>query len=192
MNIAFVLGNGRSRLSVDLDSLRQYGKIYGCNALYREFTPDVLVATDPEISEAIQKSRYALKNVFYTRRPLPDLGAKALHEHHYGYSSGPNAVSIALRDGAHKMFLLGFDLNGVDQKFNNVYADTEFYKKSNMPETYYGNWVNQISQIIRKKPCQVIRVNDTNVSPPEWDSIMRQVKMSDFIEAINNSKLEQL
>jgi hypothetical protein len=67
MTRAFVLGNGVSRRGIDLEQLRLYGKIYGCNALYREFTPDVLVATDRPIATAIQESGYAQHNEFYTR-----------------------------------------------------------------------------------------------------------------------------
>ena len=69
MSTAFVLGNGRSRLSINLESLRSRGKIYGCNGIYREFTPDVLVATDRPIATAIEESGYPLRNLFYTRRP---------------------------------------------------------------------------------------------------------------------------
>ena len=42
----FCIGNGQSRAPVDLIKLRPQGKIYGCNALYRDFKPDVLVAVD--------------------------------------------------------------------------------------------------------------------------------------------------
>ena len=54
MTTAFVIGNGISRRGLDLTQLQPYGKIYGCNALYREFTPDVLVATDKPIATIIQ------------------------------------------------------------------------------------------------------------------------------------------
>ena len=43
---AFVLGNGTSRKSIDIKSLEPHGMIYGCNALYREYDPDYLVAVD--------------------------------------------------------------------------------------------------------------------------------------------------
>jgi len=43
---AFIIGNGESRLSVDLESLRGVAPIIGCNALYRDFTPDLLVVVD--------------------------------------------------------------------------------------------------------------------------------------------------
>ena len=41
MKRVFCLGNGESRKGVNLDILKQHGKIYGCNALYRDYTPDV-------------------------------------------------------------------------------------------------------------------------------------------------------
>ena len=192
MRIAFVLGNGKSRLAVDLETLRQHGRIYGCNALYRHFTPDVLVATDPEISRAIQQSGYALENAFYTRKPLPNLGARSLDRYHYGYSSGPNALDIAIKDGMEKIFMLGFDLDSIDNKFNNVYADTEFYKKSTQEPTYHGNWIKQIAEIIKGRRCQVVRVNDHNIFPEPWRDKMRQVNMQEFLGAINNNKLEAL
>ena len=33
----FILGNGQSRLGVNLEKLKEYGKVYGCNAIYRDF-----------------------------------------------------------------------------------------------------------------------------------------------------------
>ena len=44
--IAFVIGNGTSREPIALPSLKPFGKIYGCNAVYRDFIPDYLVAVD--------------------------------------------------------------------------------------------------------------------------------------------------
>ena len=46
MSNIFLIGNGESRKGFNLDTLKPHGKIYGCNALYREFTPDVLVSVD--------------------------------------------------------------------------------------------------------------------------------------------------
>ena len=75
---AFVLGNGVSRNSIDVDVLIKLGPVYGCNALYRTHTPTVLVATDRPISEMIQESGYSKKNKFYTRRPLKNLGGMSV------------------------------------------------------------------------------------------------------------------
>ena len=43
---AFIIGNGQSRQGFDLESLRGKGTTYGCNAVYRDFTPDYLVSLD--------------------------------------------------------------------------------------------------------------------------------------------------
>lgn len=189
--IAFVLGNGKSRLAVDLNQLKAHGKVYGCNALYKTFTPDVLVATDPGISEEIQNSGYALTNVFYTRKPLQDLGAKPIREY-YGYSSGPIALSLACKDKNHKIFMLGFDLSSADGKFNNVYAGEQWYKEITAEPTYYGNWVKQITEIAENYPVQIVRVTDNSyVTPKEWRKI-RNVSIAMFLAAINNNKLEAL
>ena len=147
MSIAFALGNGRSRQAINIEQLQEQGPVYACNAVYREFTPDCLVATDPGISRAIQESGYAQNNRFHTRRPFPDSGAKSLPKVYRGFSSGPNAVAQACIDGYHTVYLLGFDLGTTDGQFNNVYADTEFYKKSVDPPTFSGNWIKQIKTI---------------------------------------------
>ena len=46
MTVAFVIGNGESRKDIDLYPLKNYGKLYACNAVYRHFQPDYLVAVD--------------------------------------------------------------------------------------------------------------------------------------------------
>ena len=58
----FCIGNGESRKVLDLEKLRPHGKIYGCNALYRDFTPDHLSAVDMGIMHEIYNSGYAENN----------------------------------------------------------------------------------------------------------------------------------
>lgn len=192
MSTAFVLGNGRSRLSIDLESLRPHGKIYGCNGLYREFTPDVLVATDYPIARAIQESGYALKNVFYTRRPILESGALSLKRPYQGYSSGPNAVSLACYDGAKELYMIGFDCGSPTPYLNNVYANTEFYKTSQDKATYAGNWVKQITQICRDFPLtkfiRVLGKESTHI--PEFTTIPNLLswQISDFQSLLNSKE----
>jgi hypothetical protein len=62
MSSVFCIGNGESRKDFNLDLLKPYGKIYGCNALYREYTPDVLVSVDHGIMHEIYQSGYCYKN----------------------------------------------------------------------------------------------------------------------------------
>lgn len=192
MSRAFVLGNGVSRQQVDLNNLRHLGKIYGCNALYRDFTPDVLVSTDKPISTRIQDSGYALNNRFYTRRPIPGNGANPVPQKYYGYSSGPIAASIAAADGAVIIYLVGFDMGPVNNHFNNVYADTEFYKKSSASPTFTGNWARQLTQIMRDyHSIAFVRVMGVTTAPVEDFAGVpnfRTMSMEDFQNRINNTK----
>ena len=58
----FVIGNGSSRKNVNLDILKQHGKVIGCNALYRDFTPDHLFTNDCEVLHEIISSQYTNTN----------------------------------------------------------------------------------------------------------------------------------
>ena len=192
MSRAFVLGNGVSRQLVDLNNLRHLGQIYGCNALYRDFVPDVLVSTDKPISTRIQDSGYPQNNRFYTRRPVPGNGANPVPQKYYGYSSGPIAASIAALDGAVIIYLVGFDMGPVNNHFNNVYADTEFYKKSSAFPTFTGNWARQLTQIMRDFPnTAFVRVMGATTAPVQDFADVRNFRtmsMEDFQNRINNTK----
>jgi len=66
-NRVFVLGNSESRKEVDLEALSSLGKIYGCNALYREFTPDALICVDGGMIHEVYSSGYCSENKAYLR-----------------------------------------------------------------------------------------------------------------------------
>ena len=193
MTIAFVIGNGISRQHVSLPHLKVRGRVYACNAVYRTFTPDVLVATDKSISLVIQESGYPLTNIFYTRRPVPKLGARSLPEQYHGYSSGPNALGLAAGDQHHRIYIVGFDMGPTqDQQFNNIYADTEFYKKTGSPPTFTGNWVKQVCRIVSDFPhAEFVRISGpTTAQVPELESHrnLRHMDLADFLDCINNEK----
>lgn len=67
MSNVFLVGNGESRKDYDLNKLKGKGRIYGCNGLYRDFTPDVLVAVDQGICHEIYNSGYCQDNETYLR-----------------------------------------------------------------------------------------------------------------------------
>lgn len=186
---AFVLGNGKSRLQINLHELRRYGKIYGCNALFRDFTPDVLVATDRPMATEIEQSGYAEKNEFWTRIPSPEYSARKI-ELNYGFSSGPIAVSLAAKNDHRYIYLLGFDLVGDQGMINNVYAGTDNYRPKTDKETFWGNWVSQIQTIMKDQfpHKKYIRVNDSRHTPKEWSSQANYSELSypDFVSSINN------
>ncbi len=64
----FIIGNGESRKDFDLTLLRKHGKIYACNAYYRDNPlPDVLVAVDSTMTHEIYHQGIAHKIPCYFR-----------------------------------------------------------------------------------------------------------------------------
>jgi len=80
MSIMFCLGNGNSRKEFDLNKLKKYGTVIGSNAIYRDFTPDILVALDSRMSHEIYRSGYCSNNVSYLGywTPVPIFVAKEM------------------------------------------------------------------------------------------------------------------
>lgn len=193
MSIAFVLGNGISRKGLELHDLKQHGTIYGCNALYRDYTPEVLVATDRPIAEHIEKTGYPMEHKFYTRRPNLEAGSRAVPKKYFGFSSGPIAVSLAALDKHETIYMIGFDMGpSPDNTFNNLYASTDFYKTTGSTPTYTGNWVKQIQQICSEfMDTTFVRVmGTTTVRLPELDKIknMTHLPLSQLNDQLNKQR----
>ncbi len=65
-DIAFVLGNGESRKGISIGDLKQHGRVYACNGVYRTDRPDWLVAVDPKMMLEIAETDYMEKNKVYS------------------------------------------------------------------------------------------------------------------------------
>ena len=168
---SFVLGNGRSRLNINLQDLRRYGKIYGCNALYREFEPDYLIAVDPKMIMEIEKSGYQRTHEVWTN---PNAKYRNFQGFRYfmpslGWSSGPTALDLAAKHKPSEVYIFGFDYVGSNGLLNNVYADTTNYRKSSDPATYHGNWEKQTEQVVKQnKSIRFYRVVEQRYYNVEW------------------------
>ena len=178
MTVAFVLGNGKSRLAIDpQQDLHGRGTIYGCNAIYREFMPQVLISTDKPISDKIQELGIPERVKHWTRRPLPDSKSQKIERPYYGMSSGPVAISRAALDGHTHIYFLGFDLGSPDGLLNNIYGSTEFYKANTDKATYAGNWVFQINQISREfRNTLFFRVLGKESTPIKFENKWKNVE----------------
>jgi hypothetical protein len=95
--IAFVLGNGTSRRSIDLNQLKDQGTVYGCNALYREFDPDYLIAVDTKMILEINKAGYQHSHSVWTNpnRAYHQMNGFNFFNPSKGWSSGPTALWLA-------------------------------------------------------------------------------------------------
>ena len=167
---AFILGNGTSRQEINAKSLLELGVVYGCNAQYREFSPHYLVAVDVKMVNEIVDAGYHLTNSVWTN---PNKGVKTkdrinFFQPHKGWSSGPTALWFSATSGHKKIYILGFDFQGLNGKFNNIYADTYNYKRSTDAATFYGNWLSQTERVIKEfKTVQFIRVIQSGNFIPE-------------------------
>jgi len=187
---AFVLGNGRSRLGAKLKKLKKRGTVYGCNALYREFEPDYLIAVDTKMVYEICDKGWQLEHEVWTNPNTRYQKYKGLKifKHPKGWSSGPTALHKAVTDGHREIFILGFDYYGVDNHFNNVYADTPNYKRSTDTATYYGNWMRQTETILKEhRDIYFYRVvGPETMIISEWSQLnnLRQITYEEMYDMI--------
>jgi hypothetical protein len=137
-NRAAIIGNGTSRLEFNLNHLKKPQGLlgattvqtYGCNALYRDYTPDFLIVTGNNgIVDEIANSNYINNNIAYTNaiHLLEHPGKFYLIPYDPYADAGTAAAYIAAFDGHTKIYLIGFDGYDLEGHNNNVYADTNGY-----------------------------------------------------------------
>jgi hypothetical protein len=194
--IAFILGNGTSRLTVDHTKLIDQGTVYGCNAIYREFDPDYLVAVDVKMVNEIIGSGYHKTHQVWTN-PNKGITTKSninFFAPHKGWSSGPTALWFASTKGYKNIYILGFDYHGLGGKFNNVYADTFNYKKSQDTATYFGNWLSQTDKVIKEfKNIKFYRVIQEGAFIPDQlasQSNLQHMYVKDFNARFSSGYLQ--
>jgi len=191
MKRAFVLGNGRSRLEINCEKLKDYGTVYGCNALYRDFLPDHLVAVDVKmVLELIENNVLDTTNVYTNfNNRFKDIAKLNIFYPSKGWSSGPTALWLASTHGYDEIYILGFDYQGLqnNKRVNNVYAGTPNYKKEHEPATFYGNWLRQTEAAVKEfggiKYFRV--VTDTSFDPHIRSENLININYPAFIERIN-------
>ena len=189
-NISFVLGNGTSRKNIDPEDLAKLGKVYGCNALYRTFRPDYLIAVDVKMILEINKSGFQHSTEVWTNPNRSFANVKNLNyfSPSKGWSSGPTALWLASEHGYNTIFILGFDYRGLDdgKMFNNIYANTMNYKKTTDGATFFGNWMRQTKNVIETHPeTSFVRViAPDNYSPDELNTFENysEILVEDFLK----------
>ena len=151
--VGYVLGNGTSRKKFDLNRLKDKEIVYACNAVYREFLPNKLIAVDPKMVHEIVNARAHYETEVWTNfnKAYEKYVGLNYFQPSKGWSSGPTALLKACIDGCQTMYIIGFDFVGLQggKRVNNIYAGTPNYKQAHEPATYYGNWLRQTETIIR-------------------------------------------
>ena len=171
-NTAYIIGNGASRQPFDLMILRGKGTVFGCNALYRDFSftspkyvlPDFLIAIDDAITTEIESSDFPSSRVIIP----PENEKWEPVELHWGRSAtkdwnparprsnaGMNAILEAIKKGYSDLYIFGFDSLVVDNKvaLSNLYDGTDCYgydTRANLQDT--RNRMTFLGWVIEKNP----------------------------------------
>lgn len=192
-SLAFVCGNGTSRKMISIDEMKKLGKVYGCNALYREYRPDYLIAVDTRMVLEITKTGWHLDNPVYTNpnRSYKKMEGLNLFNPSKGWSSGPTALWLASKHTYETIYILGFDYKGIDKGrwVNNIYANTINYKKQSDRATFYGNWLKQTQITVKENEhINYVRVIDKDgFIPKELINIrnLRHMYVDEFVKIHN-------
>ena len=141
---AFVIGNGPSRRGLDLDTL--LGELtIGCNAIVRDWSPNIVVALDEEMIGEIANN--ALLHI-HRRKPylfVPNWQSQFEFDHWHATGRWPNekgiipprsnagviASTVAIvGHGAKFIYFLGMDsLLETENCMDNIYAGTHGYTR---------------------------------------------------------------
>jgi len=165
--ISYCIGNGESRKDYNLEQLRDTGKFYGSNAIYRDIPVDYLCCSDKRMVEEALDGGY--KGIIYTRLDWSSLfktpqvksflmfswdfwtenvkWKKTLH-----WGSGLHSAYLALRNNCDVLIMIGHDFWGVKNKHNNLYKNTHNYESNNHHAIDPSFWIMQFELLFTEFP----------------------------------------
>jgi hypothetical protein len=193
---AIAIGNGETRLQFDLRHLANHKaglggsnrlQTYGCNALYRDFAPDFLIATGDDVIREIAASGYCRDHIVYSNADSVMKYPQQFYlvPQNIYFDSGALAAYMAAFDGHTKVFLLGFDSYDISQPVNNVYKNTPGYPMD-VIEQNHAYWAISLANVISIYPeVEFVRIMPTI----DWhipDGLagltnLRQITFRDFV-----------
>ena len=191
-NRACVIGNGESRSGFNLNwYLKNHRggmggslalQTYGCNALYRDYSPHFLVATGNEMISEIANGPYCYDHIVYSNSSalLKYPGKFYLVPQDVQYNAGTIATYLACFDGHKMVFLLGFD----NKTNTNLYEGTPCYaeKGTFQDDTYFIKAMEMIMKTYND--VEFIRVMPIKewAQPPSWQALpnFRQINFQEW------------
>ena len=206
MNIAFCIGNGESRTGLDLEQFKQYGKLYGANAVHRDTVVDELVCCDRRMVKEALYSNY--EGTIHTRpdwysefatsqvRCLPNFAWDETSKwtKHFHWGSGLHAVHLALKQNTNICVMIGYDFYDIDGKHNNLYKDTPNYESSDHHAVDYSYWILQFGILFAYFPQTTFVFCQPNIQdwkiPNKWNQL-QMVKLQNTEDMINDLHITQ-
>ena len=195
--VAFVLGNGRSRLAIDSWELKQHGTLFGCNAAYRDCPLDYLVAVDGPIIYEIMQSKAHLDIPFFiaNNKHITDPNVNRIEPNLPGMmDSGSLAIILTQELHFRDVYLIGFDYKSSNRYHNNVYADTANYKRSTDPHVLDAteqSWYYRQMILFQRYPDTLFtRVNGNDFEPPFQADNFASIHIDTFINKYKLTRQE--
>jgi hypothetical protein len=191
---AVVLGNGLSQKIINLNLLKKSRgfnnsktlKVYGCNALYRDFDPDFLVVTRDTVAKEIatqnlKSGDYCKNNVVYAsvKNILDYPGNFHVIPQNPGWNSGAIATYLACFDGHTTVYLIGhdpIDSNGADY---NIYSGTNGYnQKSNISNQFYETCMLNVFNTYASVNFVLVNKTGKGYIPESWKYCLNLRRLS--------------
>lgn len=190
-SIAYIIGNGTTRSALDLEALRRLGNgtIYGCNALYRDFWPDRIVAMDPLMVSELESSDFPETDIIV---PSPEGRLEPIEytgSVRRANNAGMIAMDHAIQNDHNFLYCIGLDFVLEQERLNvgNLYDNSPgygpqtraSYQDTQMRCGYFEWFVNQHRHVhfrfLFPRDSYVFRpIGSNNVSVQFFDAFWRQ------------------
>lgn len=179
----FLIGNGASRKDFDLNRLHQYGTIVGCNALYRDFLPDILLAIDAKMLREILKAKIAEEIPII----IPPNRSVAIPNAHKWKAPKFNTT------GCYAMYMISMLMKpkycymfGMDNYPGNLYDGTENYSINSL-QNFEGVGKYYLGALQGRGDTKFINVNHKDTWPKEAEKTgnYMHITYEQFEEIIN-------
>jgi hypothetical protein len=170
---AVVIGNGTSRLKFDLNHLQNKKvQTYGCNALYRDFETDFLIAVGNNIGNEITQSGYAADHVVYstTDNIIKHPNTFHLIPQNPSWNAGAIATYLACFDGHATVYLLGHDGLDTPGYYNNVYKNTNAYTvdEDKLTDRFWALSMGHVFKTYNLVDFVLVNETGRGYIPKEW------------------------
>ena len=125
-----VVGNGVSRKNINLWQLKKDYVVYGCNAIYREFHPDILFCVDDRICNEIHVSGYSTAHnvISPNKYSCPSATHIKINNNWKKWNCGALACLYAATQKPKIIYLIGFDIGG-EEGYRNIYEGSIHYPR---------------------------------------------------------------
>lgn len=179
---ALIIGNGISRKNYNLARIAKHRtgiggvnrmQTYGCNALYRNYSPDFLISINSDMVQEIIDNASLEKTAVITNSAnlLKHPGKVHLMPYNMSMNSGALATYLACFDGHKRVYLMGFD-NQLGTNNNNIYAGTENYDAADA-HISSEKWELAMWRIFRTFPDVTFsRIEPMYETPKLWRSCL--------------------